>query len=377
MQVRFTIDHDLLADTVAQVARVLPQSPASPVLSGMRLHAGEGGAEVSAFDYEVSCLGRVPADVPEEGSALVPGRILAEIVRSLPGKPAELATDGTRMTLRCGAARFTLAQLPEQEYPALPGMPPLAGTMGSRAFAAAVAQVAVATGRDDTLPALTAIRAVIRGEQLTLTATDRYRLAIRETTWAPARPDLETTILIPGRTLSDVARRAAVTAETAICLAPGEDAGGPYAGIAGFEAGRWQWTTRLLAGEYPRIESLIPSEFSCEAEVPVGGFTDSLKRVALVAARNTPVRVTFTKGQARLEAGTGDEAQAVEELDVTFDDGEFQIAFNPSYLADGLDAAGADVARISMTTPTRPAVITAAGDRTGFRYVIMPIRNTG
>jgi DNA polymerase-3 subunit beta len=376
MQVRLTIDHDLLGDAVAQVARALPQLPTSPVLAGIRLLAGDGSVEVSAFDYEVSCLGRVPADVAEPGTVIVPGRLLAEIVRSLPAKPAELATDGTRVTLHCGAARFTLMQLPGQDYPALPEMPPLAGTIGSDAFASAVAQVIVAVGKDDTLPSLTGVLAHIRGGQLTLTATDRYRLAIREMTWTPAQADLETTVLIPGRVLADVTRRAAAAAETSVRLAPGDNPGYD-AGIAGFEAGTWQATARLLAGEFPRVAQLIPSEFSCAAEVPVAVFTGAIKRVALVAERNTPVRVTFSKGQARLEAGTGDEAQASEELDVGFDDGEFAIAFNPSYLADALSATAAGTARISMTTCTRPAVITAAGDSGGYRHILMPIRNAG
>jgi DNA polymerase-3 subunit beta len=376
MQVRLTVDHDLLAETVAQAARVLPQSPGSPVLAGIRLHAAGGTVEVSAFDYEVSFLSGVPADIAAEGTAIVPGRLLAEIARSLPGKPAEIATDGTRMTLRSGAATFTLMLLPGQEYPALPQMPPLAGTIGSHGFATAVSQVAAAAGKDDTLPALTGIRAEIRGDQLTLIATDRYRLAIRETNWTPAQPDLNAAILIPGRVLTDIARRAAAAAETAIFLAGGGNPG-QDAGIAGFEAGGWQSTTRLLAGEYPNYRTLIPDEFSCAAEVPAAEFAAAVKRVALVAERNTPVRVTFSKGQARLEAGTGDQAQACEELDVTFDDGEFQIAFNPSYLADGLTATGDGVARISMTTAARPAVITAAADQAGYRYLLMPVRSAG
>jgi DNA polymerase-3 subunit beta len=374
--VRLTIDHDLLADTVAQVARVLPQSPTTPVLSGIRLRAADGAAEVSAFDYEVSCLGRVPADVVEPGTVIVPGRLLAEIVRSLPGKPAELAADGTRMTLHCGAARFTLAQLPEQQYPALPEMPPLAGTIGSNALATAVAQVAVAVSKDDTLPALTAIRVQINGERLTLTGTDRYRLAIREMTWSPADPALEAAVLVPARVLSDATRRAAAAAQTTVRLTPGNDDCG-YGGIAGFEAGSWQSTARLLGGEYPRVENLIPPEFSCAAEVPVDAFTDAVKRVALVAEKNAPVRIAFSHGQARLEAGTGDEAQASEEIDVQFGDSEFEIAFNPAYLADALSATGADAARISMATSKRPAVITAAGDSAGYRHILMPIRNAG
>jgi DNA polymerase III subunit beta len=376
VQVKFTIDHELLAETVAQVARVLPQSPVSPVLTGVLLRAAGDAAQMSAFDYEVSCLGRVPADVAEEGTALVPGRLLAEITRRLPGKPAELRADGTRMTLRCGAATFTLMQLPEREYPALPEMPPPAGTIGSHAFATAVSQVAVAAAKDDTLPALTGILAQIRGEHLTLTATDRYRMAILQTTWAPHRPDLEATILIPWRALADVSRRAAAAAEISIHLASAEDPG-PGDGTAGFEAGGWQSTTRLLAGEYPRVEPHIPSEFSCAAEVPVARFTEAIKRVALVAERNTPVRVTFSKGTARLEAGEGDEAQASEELDITFDDADFEIRFNPSYLSDALNATGTDTARIYLTTPTKAALITAAGDDDRYRHIIMPIRNAG
>jgi len=372
---KLTVGQSLLGDALIQATRALPQSPVHPVMAGVRLRAADGILEVSAFDYESSAHGRVPGDVDAPGSAIVPGRLLAEIVRSMPGKFIELTADGTRMTLTSGAATFTLMQLPAQDYPELPELPPLAGTIGSHAFAAAVGQVAIATGKDHTLPALTGVRTEIDGEQLTLIATDRYRLAIRAMTWTPAQPGVRAAFLFPVRALTDVARLAAIAAEVALHIDPGQASAGD-AGIAGFEAGPWQATTRLLTGEYPQARKLIPAEFACTAEVPAADLIEAVKRVALVADRNTPVRLAFSKGSVRLEAGTGDQAEAREELDVTFDDPDFQIAFNPSYLAAGLTAVGADVARIAMTTPEKPAVMTAGGDDR-YLYLLMPIRSAG
>jgi DNA polymerase-3 subunit beta len=381
--VRFAVDRDLLQEAASQAARILPAAPPHPVLCGLKLHASHGaGLEVSAYDYEVSAQCSVTADVAAEGIAVVPGRLLTEIARSLPAKPVHISTDETRLTLRCGTATFTLMLLPAEEYPELPGMPPLAGTIGSSLLATAVGQVAAAAGKDSTLPLLTGVMTEIGGEHLTLIATDRYRLAIRELTWIPAQPGLEAAVLIPARTLIEVSRAAASAAETALHLSaagtPGSTPSPAEPGIAGFEAGGRRATTRLLSGAYPNVRSLIPSEFSCAAEVGVAAFAGALKRVALVAERNTPVRLVFSGGQVTLEAGTGDEAQASEELDVKFDgDGEFRVNFNPGYLADGLAATGTDTARIAMTTPARPAVITSTEDEPAYRYLLMPIRNAG
>jgi DNA polymerase III subunit beta len=181
--VKLQVERDQLAEAVAWTARALPARPTAPVLAGMRLHAG-AELTLSTFDYEVSAQATVPVITDEEGTILVSGRLLAEIVRSLPARPVDLVTDGTRATLKCGAATFTLVLLPEEEYPSLPEMPPLAGTVGSDALATAIGQVAIAAGRDDTLPALTGIRIEIAGDTLTLVATDRYRLAVRELRWS-------------------------------------------------------------------------------------------------------------------------------------------------------------------------------------------------
>jgi DNA polymerase-3 subunit beta len=149
-------------------------------------------------------------------------------------------------------------------------------------------------------------------------------------------------------------------------------------GIIGFEGSGRKTTTRLLSGEYPRYQTLLPSEFSAVAELPAAPFADAVKRVALVAERNTPVRLTFATGEVLLEAGTGDEAQASEAISASFDGETMQIAFNPTYLLDGINAVDSDTVRISFTTATRPAVLTGKGDaQPDYRYVLMPIRSAG
>src|SRR5215472_9623831 len=226
LAVQIHVERDVFADAVAWTARALPARPTIPVLAGMRLHADDGGLTLSSFDYDVSAEARLDATTLTEGSALVSGRLLAEISRSLPAKPVQITSDGGRAVLTCGSATFNLLTMPEDEYPALPEMPPAAGTVGSDAFATAVMQTAVAAGRDDTLPSLTGVRIEIEGDTLTLISTDRYRLAVRELRWTPAKPDLSAAVLVPAKALTDTARSLTTAAEVSIALAlPGEDFG--------------------------------------------------------------------------------------------------------------------------------------------------------
>ncbi len=379
---KFQVDRDILADAVAWTARALPTRPTVPVLAGMRLHAGDE-LTLSSFDYDVSAQATAVVTTEEEGSALVSGRLLAEISRSLPAKPVQIASEGGKAVLTCGSATFTLLTMPEDEYPALPEMPPSAGSVGSDAFASAVSQSATAAGRDDTLPALTGVRIEIEGDTLTLISTDRYRLAVRELRWTPARPDLSAAVLVPARALAETARSLTSGAEVSIALAlPGEGgtegAGGD--GMIGFEGGGRRTTTRLLGGEFPRYQALLPSHVTSTAELSTGLLVEAVKRVALVAERNTAVRLAFTPGQLVLEAGTGEEAQAVEVIEAGYDGDEFSIAFNPQYLLDGLAAIDSDTARMSFTEPGKPALITgkpAPDGQPDYRYLLMPIRLGG
>ena len=370
---RFQVERDVLAEAVAWTARALPARPALPVLAGMRLQAGEE-LTLSSFDYDVSAQATLPVAADEAGEVLVSGRLLAEITRSLPPRQVEFQTDGSRTVVTCGSANFSLLMLPSDDYPALPDMPPSVGTVESDVFAAAVNQVAAAAGRDDTLPALTGVRAEIEGDRLTLVATDRYRLAVRELHWNPASADLNAAVLVPGKALSDTARALTAGAEVSIALALPGDSGD---GMIGFDGGGRRATTRLLGGEFPRYQALLPDQVNATAELPVAPLAESVKRVALVAERNTPVRLSFSTGQLLLEAGTGDEAQATETLEASFDGDDIQIAFNPTYLLDGLTVIDSDVVRISFTAPAKPAVITGKpdGDRApDYRYLLMPIR---
>jgi DNA polymerase III subunit beta len=384
--VKIQVERDVLADAVAWTARALPARPTVPVLAGMRLHAG-ADLTLSSFDYDVSAQATIPVTTEEEGSALVSGRLLAEISRSLPAKPVQITSEGGKAVLSCGSATFTLLTMPEEEYPALPEMPPAAGTVGSDAFASAVSQSATAAGRDDTLPALTGVRIEIEGDTLTLISTDRYRLAVRELRWTPAQPDLSAAVLVPARALAETARALTSGAEVAIALAlPGEGdpaglggAGGGD-GMIGFEGGGRQATTRLLGGEFPRHQALLPSHVNSTAEMSTSLLAEAVKRVALVAERNTAVRLAFTPGQLVLEAGTGEEAQAVEVLEAAYDSDELSIAFNPQYLLDGLTAIDSDTVRLSFTEPGKPALITGKPSQDGqpdYRYLLMPIRLAG
>jgi DNA polymerase-3 subunit beta len=370
--VKFRIDRDVLADAVAWTARTLPVRPPVPVLAGMLIEAGDD-LKLSSFDYEVSAQMTMDIDADEPGTALVSGRLLAEISRSLPAQPVEITTDGAKVTLKCGTAKFTLLTMPVEDYPSLPAMPPPAGTVGSDAFAAAVSQVALAAGRDDTLPMLTGVRLEIEGETVTLASTDRYRLAVRTLHWKPERPDLSAVALVPAKTLSDTAKSLTSGAEVSIALA----SGGSGEGMIGFDGGGRRTTTRLLDAEFVKYQSLWPKETSAVAEIETAPFAEAVKRVGLVAEKNTPVRLSFRQGEVVLEAGSGDDAQAVEVLGASLEGQDIDVAFNPHFLLDGLGAIGSDVARLAMTTSTKPAVMTGKPADEGdpdYRYLIMPIR---
>jgi DNA polymerase III subunit beta len=372
------VERDALVDAVGWTARSLPTRPPMQVLLGLLLETTDAGLSVSGFDYEVSSQITVDAMVGEAGRVLVPGRLLADIARSLPAQPVDLRLEGPRVVLTCGAARFTLPTLPVDDYPSLPAMPTTAGSLESDVFGAAVAQVALAAGRDETLPVLTGVRIEIEGEQVTLAATDRYRLAVRTLPWKPEQPGMSATALVPARTLADTAKALTSGPEVTLALSTGTTG----EGMIGFEGGGRRTTSRLLEGEFPKYRSLLPNESSAFAEVATAPFVEAVKRVALVAARNAPVRLSFSPEGVVLEAGGQDDAQASERLECGWEGEDMAIAFNPQYLLDGLGAVDSDSTTLAFTAPTRPAVLTgkrhADGDGVAdYRYLLMPVRLSG
>ena len=364
---KFRVERDVLAEAVTWTARSLPTRPSVPVLSGLKLEASDGTLTLSGFDYETSARVSVPAQVTDEGAALVSGRLLAEIARALPAHPVDVSDEGGRVVLLCRSSRFTLQTLPLDEYPSLPDLPGATGRVRGDLFADAVAQVAIAAGRDDMLPVFTGLRLEIDGENLTLAATDRFRLAVRELEWRPERPDASATALIPARVLAEATRAfAGSPAEVTLALSGVGDAGGEgLLGLTGEAAGGIRHTTtRLLDGEFPPYRKLFPPEQKTEAYVDTAAIVESLKRVALVAERHTSVQLNFAEGQVVLEAGSGDEAQASEALPARIVGDGVATGFNPRYLLDGLSAVRSAVTRLSFTEASRPTVITpAAGEK--------------
>ena len=378
---KFRVDRDVLADAVAWAARSLPVRPSVPVLSGLLIDASDDGLVLSTFDYETSARATLSAEVADEGRALVSGRLLSDICRSLPAKPVEMTLDGSRVSLTCGSARFSLQTMPVEDYPALPDMPAATGTVSSDVFSHAVAQAVTAAGRDDMLPVLTGVRIEISGSTISMLATDRFRLSHRELEWQPNSPDESVAALVPARVLGDTARSLTAGSEVTIALA----AGGTGEGIIGFEGsgpgGTRRTTTRLLDGEFPKVRSLFPNEHLTTALVDKTALIESVRRVSLVAERNTAVQLQFSDGVLTLDAGSGDEAQASESIEADITGEDITTGFNPQFLLDGLQVIDEAVIELAFTVSTKPVVISGsmgdsdpAGGGTGFRYLLMPRR---
>ena len=365
---KFRVARDDLADAVAWVAKSLPTRPPVPVLGGILLEVRGSTLTVAGFDYEVSTRAEISVDTvdaldddaagePSADRVLVSGRLLAEITRALPAKPVDFSVDGPRVTIVGGSARFTLPTMPVEDYPPLPEMPGASGTVDAATFAEAVAQTAIAAGRDDTLPMLTGIRVEIEGDRLTLAATDRFRLAVRELQWSPDSPNVSTAVLVPARTLADAAKTLGGASDVTISL--GE-------GLLGLQAAGRRTTVRLLDVEFVKYRSLLPTSHTTTVDVPVSELGDSIKRVALVTDRGHHLRMQIGDGSLTLTAGGDDEGRAEEELQVDADGAELLIAFNPSYLLDGLGVLRSNTVRLAFTTPSRPALLLpVTGDEAG------------
>jgi DNA polymerase-3 subunit beta len=373
--VKFRIERDALADAVAWAARSLPVRPSVPVLAGLLIEAGQDGLVLSSFDYETSARATLAAEVADEGTALVSGRLLADICRNLPAKPVDVVLDGSRVTLTCGSARFSLQTMPVDDYPTLPDMPAATGKVASDEFAQAVSQAVTAAGRDDMLPVLTGVRIEIDGDTISLLATDRFRLSHRELSWTPNTPDESVAALVPAKVLADTAKSLTAGSEITIALS----ASGTGDGIIGFEGsfagGVRRTTTRLLDGEFPKVRSLFPLEHQTTAIVDKAALIESVKRVALVAERNTAVQLAFSDGVLTLDAGSGDEAQASESVQADITGEDITTGFNPTFLLDGLSAIDESVVELAFTQASKPVVISGKGEEAGgFRYLLMPRR---
>ncbi len=372
---KFVIEQNRLVDVVNWVSRSLSTRPIQTALLGIVIEAEGGKVTLSGSDLETASRASTEAEIATPGKVLVPGKLLADISRSLPNKPVTIQLDGTRVLVNAGSAKFTLPLLPINEYPNLPEMPETLGSIDAENFAHAVAQVASAAGKDDSLPSLTGIHVEVNGENITMAATDRYRLAVRELTFSPARPNTEAVALIRARTLIDATKTLTSAKNVNISLAPTTS----NDRLAGFQSDSKSTTTRLLDGTFPPYRHLIPQESLTTTVIEVAPFLDAVRRVALVTDKTIPLKLTFAGNSVTLEAGGGDEAQANEVFEIQKTGEDLNIAFNPNYLLDGLHAVSAPYAQISFNTSGKAAILMGKQSLDGptidnFRYLLMPTK---
>ncbi|MFJ6212188.1 DNA polymerase III subunit beta [Streptomyces sp. NPDC092296] len=374
---RFRIERGALADAVAWAARALPARSPLPVLGGLLLEAGGDRLCVSGYDHEVSARVSAEAGTDRAGRVLVMGRRLLDVCRVLPDGPVECVLDAARLTVSGGGTRFGLAALPLEDYPALPAMPEVRGTLDAAEFAAAVARVAVAAGRDDTLPVLTGIRLALDGDTLELAATDRYRFAVSTLGWRPVAPQPAAEVVVSARRLLEAAR--ALAGADTVRVALGD-------GALGLEGAAMSTTLRLLDGVLPRHDRLFALEQPKVAVVERRPLSEAVKRVAVVAERHTPVRLAFAAGAVLLEAGVGDDDTASQRLPAALAGADTAVAFNPAYLADALGALDTPYVEFAMLGPGQRALLTgrravdggpAGVADQGHRHLLVAVKSPG
>ena len=367
------VNSQALADAVAWTTRVIDARPASPILAGVRLEAIDGTLQLSAFNYAISARHHIEAGIDEAGSVLVLGKLLADITKSLPAAKTYLSTDGSTMTITSGKSTFTMQLMPDAEYPDLPVIPAKLGQVDAQTFTQAVTQASVAVSREENRPVLTGIRVQFQGDKVIMSSTDRFRLSRSSFTWTPENPDTNATALVRGALLRDVARSLDEHQNIVVDF----DTENPS--LLGFEnAGRVS-TSQLIDGEFPAVARLYADEYPIHAVINKQDLISAIKRVSLVAERNAPIRMAFTSQELTLTAGTADEAQAKEILDIDMDGEDITVAFNPTYLIEGLSAIAEPFVRMKMTTAVKPVEFNGqqesdSEESMDYRYLLVPMR---
>ncbi|MCF2707203.1 DNA polymerase III subunit beta [Arcanobacterium haemolyticum] len=375
---KLRVEHDVFADAVSWVARTIPSRPSLPVLAGIRIEAStDGTIALSSYDPDITSNAVIQADVDEPGEILVNGRLLSDFAKALPNRAIEMETQGSKLEIVCASSHISMQSMPLEDYPEAPQMPEVAGTIDGALFQEAVSQVVTAASNDDTLPLLVSVCIEIDGANISLMATDRYRLAVRDLTWEPTDPSINERILVRASRLSDIAKALGSVGKVEVSI---DNSG--RAGLIGFSAAGRENVARLIDGDYPQVRGLFPLDMNGYAVVGRQELLDALKRARLVVEKNSAVRLSFSEGQVILEAGQGDNAQTSEALEAYLNGEDITMAFNPGFLQEGLAAVGSDFIRVSFTHPTKPAVMTAqdkleGDDSTQFRLLQMPIRIYG
>ncbi|MGO1235080.1 MAG: DNA polymerase III subunit beta [Microbacterium gubbeenense] len=375
---KFHVNRDVFSEAVSFVVKLLPQRNPQPILAGVLIEAGtDGSLSLSAFDYEASARTTIEATIDEPGTILVHGRLLNDISSRLPNAPIEISTDDeNNVAVVCGPARFALASMPVEEYPAIPEVTGQSGVVPGEDFSTAIAQVAFAASRDDVTPVLTGVQLAVSENSLGLVATDRYRVALRTVDWDGSQQEVQA--LVPARTLIEVGKTFAHGGNISIAFSGEGDRE-----IIAFTAGNKTVTSLLIKGNFPPVQRLFPEQTGHYAVVSTSDLTEAVRRVALVLDRSAPLRFTFSQNEVTMDAAGGDQARASESVDATLTGGdEVTLGLNPQYLLEALGAVKSEFARITFTSSdnanklspilvmAQTSVEDAASDN--FKYLLQP-----
>jgi DNA polymerase III subunit beta len=362
-----TAPRDELIRQLAIVSRAASTRTTVQVLGGILLRVAGGRLELSATDMEISLRSSLEADSGSEGAVVVPGRLLVDIARSLPGDEVVIehrAGEGV-VEITSGAAVYRVHTYNAEDFPRLPDA---AGTemvsIDADALLETSSKVSRAASRDESRPVLTGILVRFEGENLVMAATDSYRLAVKETSLAEPGPGLDA--IVPARALTELARIAPGASELEL---------GVQENQVLFSSDGVLLTTRRIEGQFPNYRQLLPEAFEYEVTLPREEVLDVVRRVSVMAQRNAPIRLRFAEGELTVSAQTQDVGEARETMPAGFSGEALEIGFNPEFLRDGIESAEGDELRLKLISPLRPAVMQGAGD--DFSYLIMPIRLAG
>ena len=376
---KFQVNRDVFSEAVSFAVKLLPQRTTLPILSGVLIETTESGLTLSSFDYEVSAQTEIAAQVEEPGKILVSGRLLADIASRLPNAPVQFATDQGRISVTCGPAKFTLLSMPVEEYPTLPQVAAQSGVLPAEAFATAVAQVAVAASRDDVTPVITGVQLEVSENNLTMVATDRYRVAVRAIDWDSGdSASTETlTALVPARTLQEIGKTFGHSGTISVAITNTDDRE-----LIAFRADRKTVTSLLIKGNFPPVKRLFPETVDNYAVINTAELIEAVRRVSLVLEREAALRFTFTIDGLALEAIGSEQAQASESIDAHLSGGDTIVSLKPAFLLDGLGAVHSEFVRISFTkteNPNKPGPVLitsqSSKDQPGadnYKYLLQP-----
>ena len=374
---RFTVNRDVFSEAVSFAVKLLPQRPTQPLLSGALIEASDGEITISSFDYEVSSRTVVTADVQEPGRALVSGRLLGDIANRLPQSDVVITLLDGRVTVKCGSASFSLPSMPVEEYPQIPRVDTVSGLVPADAFADAVSQVGAAASKDDVTPVITGVQFEVTQNSLTLTATDRYRVAIRGIDWENSNGGAELTALVPSKIVTEVGKTFASSGQVQVSIVRNDERE-----LIAFTGGNKTVTSLLIKGNYPPVRRLFPETVDNYAVVNTADLIEATNRVGLVLEREAALRFSFREGSVTLEAAGSETAQASETIDAHLAGEEMTVSLKPQFLLDGLRSTHSEFARIAFTrtdNPSKPGPVLITSQRSkdeasdeSFRYLLQP-----